>query len=368
MYSPALLFLNRCSILIIMIEKIRDRINKAILEKVFPGCVIGYTSPYSEQIVASFGRHTYAPSSPAMEKDSIFDVASVTKAIPTASLAIQLVDKGKLHLDDKLVDYIPEFNNSSREKVKIRHLLTQTLNYNFRLSALKDKGPDGILNAIFNTEFPTEPGSTFFYTNATSILLGMVVEKVTKECLAVTAQKEFFGPLGMSSTSFFPEQFSRQTIVPTEIDPWRGRLIHGEIHDESAFVLRQKMVAGSAGLFSTAADLMRFLNMLLNDGVWQCRRYFSGRSILQMQSNQIQELGLCAGLGWELNQKRYMGNFCSSRTIGKTGFTGCVCMCDIPKQTAMVFLSNYVFPARKPDMQAIDNVRRSIADIIFATE
>ena len=349
-----------------MLEEIRKRINRAILEKVFPGCVVGFVSPTAEQTIAAFGRHTYEISSTPMKEDSIFDVASITKAIPTSSLALQLVDKGMLNIDDRLVTYVPEFNNSSREKVLIRHLLTQTLNYNFRLSALKDSGPDGILNAIFTTEFPSEPGSTFFYTNATSILLGMVVEKLNKECLAVTAQREFFDPLPMKRTSFFSEQFPKQDIVPTEIDAWRGRLIQGEIHDESAFVLRQKMVAGSAGLFSTVPDIMRFLQMLLNNGRWQGRRYFSDNSMRQMQTNQRPGLGLYAGLGWELFQERYMGSFCSSRTIGKTGFTGCVCMCDIPGQTAMVLLSNYTFPARKPDMQEIDSVRRDIADIIFS--
>jgi CubicO group peptidase (beta-lactamase class C family) len=349
-----------------MIEKISKRIKRAILEKVFPGCVVGFVSPHAEQRIAAFGRHTYDPSSPSMKEDSIFDVASITKAIPTSCLALQLIDKGELHPDDRLIDHVPEFSNSSREKVLIRHLLTQTLNYNFRLSALKDSGPDGILNAILTTEFPSEPGSTFFYTNATSILLGMVVEKLNKECLAVTAQREFFDPLAMKRTSFFLEQFSKQDIVPTEIDAWRGRLIQGEIHDESAFVLRQKMVAGSAGLFSTVPDIMRFLQMLLNNGVWQGRRYFSDNSMRQMQTNQIPGLELFAGLGWELFQKRYMGSFCSGRTIGKTGFTGCVCICDIPGQTAMVLLSNYSFPARKPDMQEIDSVRRDIADIIFS--
>jgi CubicO group peptidase (beta-lactamase class C family) len=351
-----------------MIEKITERINKAILERVFPGCVVGFVSPRSELTVAAFGRHTYDASSPHMKQDSIFDVASITKAIPTSSLALQLIDKEKLRPDDRLIDYIPEFNNSSREKVLIRHLLTQTLNYNFRLSALKDSGPDGILNAIFTTEFQSEPGSTYFYSNATSILLGMVVEKVNKECLAVTAQREFFDPLAMERTSFFPEQFSKLDIVPTEFDTWRGRLIHGEIHDESAFVLRQKMVAGSAGLFSSVPDLLRFLQMLLNNGIWQGRRYFSDNSIRRMQTNQIPGLGLFAGLGWELNQKRYMGNYCSGQTIGKTGFTGCVCICDIPGQTAMALLSNSTFPARKPDMHTIDSVRRDIADIIFSAK
>jgi CubicO group peptidase (beta-lactamase class C family) len=347
-------------------ELIKQRIEKAISEKVFPCCVVGYVTPLAGQNVVAFGRHSYEDASRPIETDSIFDVASITKSIPTSSLALQLIDRGKLRLNDKLIQYLPEFNNSSREKVLIRHLLTQTLCHNFRLSALKNLGPDGILQAILTTDFSGEPGSAFFYSNATSILLGIVVERVYGECLAVSAKREFFSPLGMMRTSFFSEELPNEQIVPTEIDPWRNRIIQGEVHDESAFVLRQKMVAGSAGLFSTAPDLIRFLKMLLNGGTVEHKCYFSSDIIRQLQTNQIPELGLHAGLGWELFQKRYMGNFCTTNTLGKTGFTGCVCLCDIPKKTAMALLANYTFPVRKPDTRAIDSVRRDIANIIFS--
>jgi CubicO group peptidase (beta-lactamase class C family) len=348
-----------------MKQQIAERILRAIEEKIFPGCVVGFVLSRGKPTVMAFGYHTLDADSRPMTENSIFDVASITKAIPTSSLALRCLDRGWLDLNDTLIKYVPEFSNSHREKVLIRHLLTQTLNYNFRLSALKDSGPQGILDAILSTEFPNEPGSTFFYANATSILLGMVVEKLYGECLAVTAQREFFGPLGMAKTSFFPEQFPKQEIVPTEIDPWRGKTVQGAIHDESAFVLRKIMVAGSAGLFSTGPDIMRFLNMLLNNGVWGGKRYFSSHCMDQIQTNQIAHLGLQGGLGWELEQNRYMGRRCPKKTIGKTGFTGCVCMCNIPGGAAMVLLSNCTFPKRRPDSQAIDAVRRDVADIVF---
>ena len=173
--------------------------------------------------------------------------------------------------------------------------------------------------------------------------------------------------MGMKRTSFFPESFPKNEIVPTEYDPWRKRIIHGEIHDESASVLRQTMVAGSAGLFSTAPDLLNFCEMLLNNGAWKGKRYFSESTVASMQTDQTADLGVSTGLGWELNQKHYMGRFGSNRTIGKTGFTGCVCIADIPRKRALVVLSNYTFPRRKADMQAIDLVRKDIADIVFSS-
>jgi len=349
-----------------MHHKIKKRILRAIEESVFPGCVVGYTGKSSGTGILAFGHQTYEDNSPSIHEDSIFDVASITKTIPTSSLALLLIDRGKLGIDDPLIRYVPEFSNHSRDKVLIRHLLTQTLNYNFRLSSLKDQGADGILSAIFSTEFLEEPGKSFFYSNATSILLGLVVERVNGKNLADAARDEFFGPLEMDSTAFTIDPKNKGDVVPTEIDSWRGRLIQGEVHDESAWVLKTRMVAGSAGLFSTAPDILKFLAMILKQGEFHGTRYFSQSIIEQMQTNQIVHLGLHAGLGWELCQQRYMGRFRTAGTMGKTGFTGCVCVCDPGKQTALVLLSNYTFPHRKPDMDAINSVRRDVADIILS--
>jgi|WetSurMetagenome_2_1015567.scaffolds.fasta_scaffold01238_3 CubicO group peptidase (beta-lactamase class C family) len=350
-----------------MERKIEARILRAITGNVFPGCTVGFVSKNTRPVVLAFGRQTYDPASPAITRDSIFDVASITKAIPTASLALMLIDSGKLMLDDLVARHVPEFRNSRSNKVLIRHLLTQTLNYNFRLSSFKDLGAKAVLDTILTGELADEPGTTFFYSNATSILLGMVVEKIFGECLAVSARREFFAPLGMARTSFFTEEFTQDDIVPTEADSWRGRVIRGEVHDESAWVLRRIMVPGSAGLFSTAPDILRFMNMLLNDGLWEGARYFSTARLAEMSTNQIAVWGVHTGLGWELSQKRYMGNACSPSTIGKTGFTGCVCMADMAAKTALVILSNYTFPVRKADGAAIDSVRRDVADIVFSS-
>ena len=348
---------------------IGERILRAIEDTVFPGCVVGFTGRKIGTGTLSFGRQTYDGVSPQVKEDSIFDVASITKAVPTSSLALLLVDRGRLRLDDQIIRYVPEFNNSSRNKVLVRHLLTHTLDYNFRLSSLKDRGPDGILNAIFSSEFKKEPGTSFFYSNATSILLGLVVERIFGKSLDAVAEEEFFAPLGMKSTSFFCDPARKRDVVPTEIDPWRGRIIQAEVHDESAWVLRRgSMIAGSAGLFSTAPDLLKFLEILLNRGALGGKRYFSEDIIEQMHTNQLGFPGVRTGLGWELFQNRYMGRHCTERTIGKTGFTGCVCVCDFGKQAAFVLLSNYTFPHRHPDSCAMDEVRRDIAEIIFSRE
>jgi CubicO group peptidase (beta-lactamase class C family) len=122
---------------------------------------------------------------------------------------------------------------------------------------------------------------------------------------------------------------------------------------------------GHAGLFSTAPDILNFLEMLLNDGIYSDKRFFSSEIINKMRTNQIPELGDFTGLGWELNQPRYMGEHCSPSTFGKTGFTGTLCVCDIEKEIAYVILTNRSFPKRTSDSTAINAFRNAIGEIVL---
>lgn len=337
-----------------MEEQITKRIQKAIKEQVFPGCVVGVVYKNDKRIILPFGTFTYEKGSTLIKSDSIFDVASITKSIPTSSLTLQLIDKKKLRLDNRVVDFIPKINNDFRNQILVRHLLTYTLDFDLILSEHKDKPPDEILNLIYTARLKTPPGSGYYYVNSTAILLGILIERVTGYKLDALASSSFFRPLNMTRTTFHPEKFDKNEIVPTEIDDWRGRVIQGEVHDESAWKLREKMIVGSAGLFSTAPDLLSFLEMLshLRGGVAPAAHL--GGDILADDP-----------LGWESYEPRYMGNYCSKNTFGKTGFTGCVVMCDLEKGIGLTILSNYTYPKRKPNGKLINEVRKDIADIVF---
>ncbi|MEK7558171.1 MAG: serine hydrolase [Patescibacteria group bacterium] len=349
-----------------MKEKIRDKINQAIVEKTFSACAVGIVQTNGNKFVVPGGKFTFDTSVRVVQENTIFDVASITKSIPTSSLALKLIDEGRLRVEDKLINFVPEFNNSNRKNILIKHLLTQTLDYDFRLSAYKDKSADEILDVIFTTEFKSKPGTKFFVTNATSILLGLVVERIFNEPLYKLGEKYLFKPLKMTRTTFNPlQKFKKAEIVPTEIQEWRGGLVQGEVHDESAYVLNKKIIVGSAGVFSTVPDILNFLEMLLNNGVINGQKYFSPKIMKQIQTNQLSDIDQYAGLGWELNQPRYMGKHCSDKTFGKTGFTGCVCVCDIERGVGFVILSNYTYPVRKPDAIFINKFRSDIADIVF---
>jgi CubicO group peptidase (beta-lactamase class C family) len=210
------------------------------------------------------------------------------------------------------------------------------------------------------------PGESFSYANATSILLGMAVERACGMRLDRAAQRRFFGPLGMAATTFSPETLDLSSVAPTEEDPWRGRTVRGEVHDESAWALRGELVAGSAGLFSTAPDLLRFVEMLLAGGALDRTRCFRPETVRLMHTNMLPgKLGTAAGCGWELAQQVFMGERCTPAAFGKTGFTGCAIVADPVLQAGFVFLTNHTFPKRRPERDAINRVRRTIADLVF---
>jgi CubicO group peptidase (beta-lactamase class C family) len=351
-----------------MSDKVLLILNEAIKSKLFPGAVVGVVNKDGKRLIISAGRFTYEADSPMVKEDSIYDVASVTKVIPTSSLALQLIDEGKLAAEDKLIKFIPEFNNSDRDKVKIEHLLTQTLDFNLKLSSLKNKKPEEILRKIYTTDFNSPPGKRFFYHNATIVLLGIIIEIIAGETLDRLAQKRFFNPLEMKKTMFKPlEKFRKQEIVPSEIDDdWRKRVIQGEVHDESAFAFRSEMITGHAGLFTTVPDLLNFMEMLLNGGVMNGRKYFSEEMIRNMETNLIPETGASHGWGWEVSTPRYMGNLCGKNTFAKTGFTGCVVMADRKKQEAFVMLSNCKYPHRTENIDMLNVTRARIADIVWS--
>jgi CubicO group peptidase (beta-lactamase class C family) len=347
-----------------MKDEIDIIISEAIEKKVFPGCAIASIKNTTKEIFV-YGKYTYDIDSDDIRMNSVFDIASITKAIPVSCLALLLIQEGVLQQNDNLISYVPEFTGEYRDKITVHHLLTQTLHFGFRLSDCKSLSKEEILKRILEADMLSVPGSAFNYANATSILLGMVVERCTGKDLESLAWNYFFKPLSMYSTSFYAEKFKKEMCVPTEIDSWRGRLIQGEVHDESAWALRP-MIAGSAGLFSTISDLSNFLEMLVNKGTWHGKCFFKEEILAEMYTDQLTELHKNqTGLGWELNQMDSMGTLDNLNIFGKTGFTGCSMAVNPLKQSGYILLSNHLYPKRRADRSEINDVRRKIAAIIL---
>ncbi len=331
---------------------------------VFPGCVVGVVHANGYRELSAHGRFTYDAHAKKVQEDTVYDLASITKSIPTASLALMLMEEGKLSLEDRLADHLPEFKNSDRDRVLIKHLLTYTID-GYGMASLKAKNANELFNILYTRDFERSPGTLFKYTNVPATLLGLALEKIYGTTLEVAAHEHFFDPLDMKRTTFFPELLNGEEVAPTEIDEWRG-VVQGVVHDESAYTAkRDGKLVGHAGLFSTAGDMLAFLEMLLNRGTLHGKKYFSEETIDAMCTNQIPELGAVVGLGWELNQPRFMGVLASPRAFGRGGFTGTVCVCDIDAGSAYVILSNRTYPKRPQDISAFRKVSADIGDIVF---
>ncbi len=334
-----------------MPSEVASRAARAIQERVFPGCVIGVVSRSGERNVMSFGHFTYDDAQ-LVNEDTIYDLASVTKSIPIASLVAIFTDEGKFKLTDSVREYIPELQNDYG--ATIEDLLTYRVR-GVQLSTIRNTTSEEILTHVFETGFEGPPGE-HAYTNLPAFLLGVILERVAKQTLPALADGYFFAPLAMQDTTFFPMSgFTKSRyIAPTEISE-DGKDIRGIVHDESArvFALAHRVV-GHAGVFSTAPDMLSFLGALLQ------KKYGFTKSIIE---------GAERGLGWQLDQPWFMGKLAGQHAFGKTGFTGTSVICDVDRGIAFVILSNRTYPKRPPDStsrySAINAFRADIADIVF---
>jgi len=327
-----------------MHKQIEQRVALAISEKVFPGCVIGIVRTNGGREILSFGGLTYDNSSPKVQEDTIYDMASVTKSIPVASLILTFIGDGKMQLADTVKKYIPELQNDYG--ATIGDLLRYRVS-GARLSQLQYRTFAEVRTHILETGFSGPPGD-FSYTNLPAFLLGMILERVGEGILPALADHYFFRPLDMRDTTFFPHDIAR--VTPTEIVD--GVEVRGVVHDESARKFSHaRRVAGHAGLFSTAPDMLNFLEALLTGDFPDVTA------------------GAKSGLGWQLDQPWFMGEHCREHTFGKTGFTGTSVVCDPDKDIAFVILSNRTYPQRPVDAasltSAINRFRADIGSIVL---
>ena len=308
--------------------------------------------------------------------DTVFDIASLTKVCPTSTLALSYILEGKLSLDTKVVDYIPELQTNYREDIRVFHLLTHSLDYRVPMKTLRTLPPEGILEALFTYQFAKAPGADFNYGNPASVLLGMILQRLMGKDLQQQGRERFFGPLGMARSGWDPltrewNRIAVEEIAPTEICSFRGREIRGEIHDESAWVLRKLFPVGSAGMFSCVPDLLKFVKMVLNDGRAADANgntvQVAPAGILDMVSRNAfdEKVGACTALGWELAQSKFMGSRVSPRTFGKTGFTGASIVADPIAGAAVVLLSDFTYPHREASADRIHAFRAKLSDAFF---
>ncbi len=347
-------------------HKLYAAMRQAVAEHVFPGCQVGYVRD-GETTVLVEGRLTYEADSPVVTAATMYDVASITKSVPTSSVILKLVEDGKLSLDDKVINYIPEISNEFREQLLVRHLLTFTAMFNLSdsMANVARESPGQLMEAIFKAPLAGAPGQEYVYTNAPSLLLGLIAERICGKKFDVIAQEMFFEPLGMSSTTFHTDGIPADRLAPTAVD-WRDE-VRGKVHDPGAWTLYEAgKVPGHAGLFSTAVDLLKFAEMLLDGGEYDGRRYFDEKTVTAMHTNQLEAIGATAGLGWSVDNPQAFGTAKSASAFGKTGFTGTMILVDPAKKAGLVVLSNRTYPETPKSYEPMRAFWRKIADLILS--
>jgi serine-type D-Ala-D-Ala carboxypeptidase len=334
----------------------------AITRRIFPGAVVLIAEDSAIRHYAAYGSTMYdAPGSWPVDLHTIYDIASLTKVF-TATAVLRLLEQGVLALHAPAARYLPDFRLPN---VTIFHLLTHTSGLDIRLSVHRHQGRAGVLDAAYCAMPARPPGTAVAYTNVNSLLLGEIVARLCGQTLDQALHALVIAPLGLRDTFFCPPAALLPRIAPTEVDvSWRGSLVHGSVHDESAHALGG--VAGHAGLFSTAADLFRFCRAWLDeqecpglrmeDGCVPCSILHASSSIFNFLSattirlacaNHTPGLQMACGLGWMIDRPNFMGT-AQAGTFGHTGFTGPAIVVVPARRLVVVALSNRVYPRRQP--------------------
>lgn len=315
----------------------------------------------------AYGRHTYEDGAAPVDRDTVFDAASLSKVLSTAPAVLLLAEEGRLDLEAPLVRYFPECANGGKEAITVRQLLTHSSGLPAGLPAKPAwQGKQASL-ALACTQAPTHaPGSLFRYSDINYVLLGHLVERVAGMPLERFAQQRIFTPLGMADTGYLPlARTPAARIAPTQRGPDAlsaslhedlapGQLLAGVVHDPT--VRRMGGVGGSAGVFSTARDVARFARMLVGGGELDGVRVLSRESVRLLTSVQSPPGLALRGMGMDIDSpyaQRPRGSVFPVGSYGHTGFTGCILWIDPHSRTFYVFLSNRVYPDDKSNVLAL---------------
>jgi CubicO group peptidase (beta-lactamase class C family) len=347
-------------------------LDSSVARHAFPGAVVAIGRRDSVLLVHAVGRMDYQDGA-AVTATTVYDLASLTKVVGLTTAVMMLVDEGKLDLDAPVTRYIPAFA-AGGDSVTVRHLLTHSSGLPAWRPFFQRVRSREEMFALVNAE-PLEaaPGSRMVYSDLGAILLTEVVEHLTGRRLDRLLETRLFGPLGMRDTRYLPPRGWLPRVAPTEVDTtWRHGLVHGTVHDENAASMGG--VSGHAGLFSTAPDLVRFVQFLMRGGATGARGQVGrtpgsggARQLVRPETmarfTRVDRPGFSSrALGWDTPSDRSSaGDHLSDRAFGHTGFTGTSIWVDPGQDLFVILLTNRVNPTRNNDL--IREVRRRVADL-----
>ena len=381
------------------LTKLSALMNNCIAQRVFPGARVMAIQNGNVIYNESFGYFDYQKKI-AVNKSTLYDVASITKVLSTTLAVMKLYEEGKLDLNKRLKDYLPWVAGTDKQNITIKNLLLHQAGlkawipfYKETLDSLTGdlrndlyrNGPSPGWNTLVAKDVyvrndfkdtiwrrildqPLEIIGKYTYSDLDFLFLQKVVESITQKDLNVYVQQTFYGPMGLKNITYNPlKKFPVSRIAPTENDLlFRHQQIQGYVHDPGAALLGG--VAGHAGLFSTAEDVAAIFSMLQKNGVYNGRRYFANTTVQKFTAYNA--YGSRRGLGFdkpqnERNDAGPCGERCSGYTFGHQGFTGTCAWADPANGIVFVFLSNRVCPSAENNAINKLSVRTLAQDYIY---
>ena len=310
-----------------------------------PGCVVLIGRRNRIVLEKAYGYRQLRPTRQVMTTDTVFDLASLTKPIATATSVMRLVEAGRIRLSDPVAKHIPEFAAQGKDKITILHLLTHQGGL-IPDNAIGEyqQGPVQAMRNVMATQPIADPEERFVYTDVGFIVLAEMVRRLTGQNIHDYTQTTLFGPLGMTETGYLPPVALRRRAAPTEQRD--ERWIQGEVHDPRAYLLGG--IAGHAGLFSTARDLAIYAQMMASGGSYHDVRILEPETVETM-TRHVAVPGALRALGWDIRSgySSNRGDLFSERAFGHGGFTGTVLWIDPELELFVIFLSNRVHPDGK---------------------
>lgn len=343
----------------VRLRAIDDCVLAALAEKRMPGCVVLIGRRGKIVFQQAYGDRQVEPIRVPMTFDTVFDLASLTKPIATATSVMILAEQGKLSLDDAVSRHIAEFAAEGKQSITVRQLLTHQAGL-VPDNPLRDyfHGVDRAWERILALRPHVEPGTRFVYSDVGFLVLGELVRQVSGQSIGEFSGQHIFQPLGMSETCFLPGAHLRPRAAVTEQRD--GKWLQGEVHDPRAFNLGG--VAGHAGLFSTAEDLAVYAQMMLGRGQYAGVQILSEQTWSSM-TGPVQVSSGLRGLGWDI-QSSYSSNrgqSFSPAAFGHGGFTGTALWIDPQLELFVIFLSNRLHPDGKGSVNLLAGKIGSIA-------
>jgi uncharacterized protein YbbC (DUF1343 family)/CubicO group peptidase (beta-lactamase class C family) len=346
-----------------------EQINNAVQDGLIPGAVL--LIGHDGQVVyrKAYGERSLIPAREPMTIDTIFDAASLTKVVATTSSVMKLLEQGKIRIDDPVTKYLPEFQEG-HSPITIRNLMTHFsgLRPDLDLKPAWSGYETGIHRALIDKP-AGPPGVRFVYSDINFILMGEIVHRLSGQMLSDFARANIFEPLGMKDSMFQPPAALRPRIAPTEIDPTTGRPLWGVVHDDTSRYMGG--VAGHAGLFTTADDLAKFAQMLLDHGQANGARLFSALTIEKFTAPESPaDQPILRGLGWDIDSpySSNRGDLFPIGSFGHTGFTGTSMWMDPVSRTYVILLTNVVHPHRGKSLSSLRSRVASIAAASFGID